>query len=101
MHAVAGIGNPERFFSQLRSLGIDARGHAFPDHHRYSAAEAADLIAQAEREGLTLVTTEKDLARLKGEAQLETLARQARALPVRLVVTEADAFRQFVLKTAG
>ena len=100
--AFAGIGDPEKFFGTLAEAGIDVRARqAFPDHHRYSAAEAADLIAQAEREGLTLVTTEKDLARLKGEAQLETLARQARALPVRLVVTEADAFRQFVLKAAG
>ena len=100
--AFAGIGDPEKFFGTLAEAGIDVRARqAFPDHHRYSAAEATDLIAQAEREGLTLVTTEKDLARLKGEPQLETLARQARALPVRLVVTEADAFRQFVLKAAG
>ena len=35
VHAVAGIGNPTRFFALLRSAGIDAIGHAFADHHPY------------------------------------------------------------------
>ncbi len=35
IHAVAGIGNPQRFFRQLRSLGLELVEHAFPDHHRY------------------------------------------------------------------
>lgn len=35
VHAVAGIGDPERFFSMLRGLGIGVVPHAFPDHHRY------------------------------------------------------------------
>jgi len=35
VHAVAGIGNPERFFTQLRKNGIDIIDHAFPDHHDY------------------------------------------------------------------
>ena len=46
------------------------------------------------------MTTEKDLARLKGESGLRALAEQARALPVRLVVTEAEAFRRLVLGAA-
>ena len=65
--AFAGIGDPEKFFATLAAAGIDApvqRG--FADHHRYSAAEAAALIDEAERRGLTLLTTEKDLARLAG-----------------------------------
>ena len=37
VHAVAGIGNPLRFFEFLRSLGLDPVCHAFPDHHRYAA----------------------------------------------------------------
>ncbi len=97
--AFAGIGDPEKFFRTLHDAGIDVRvREAFADHHRYSGAEAADLIARAQRDGLTLVTTEKDLARLQGEAELHALAEQARALPVRLVVTEAEAFRRFVLE---
>jgi len=36
MHAVAGIGRPERFFAQLEGLGIAVVPHPFPDHHRYT-----------------------------------------------------------------
>ena len=39
VHAVAGIGNPQRFFDLLGELGIDARPHPFPDHHRFRAAD--------------------------------------------------------------
>lgn len=39
VHAVAGIGDPERFFSMLRELGIAVVPHAFADHHRYSATD--------------------------------------------------------------
>ena len=100
--AFAGIGDPEKFFATLAGAGIEVRARqAFPDHHRYRAAEAADLIARAERDGLVLVTTEKDLARLQGEAGLGPLAARARALPVRLEVTEAEAFRRFVVAAAG
>lgn len=34
-HAIAGIGHPERFFTQLAGLGINAIPHAFADHHAY------------------------------------------------------------------
>lgn len=39
VHAVAGIGDPERFFAMLRSLGIAVVPHAFADHHRYQASD--------------------------------------------------------------
>lgn len=39
VHAVAGIGNPERFFSMLRDLDIAVVPHAFADHHRYVAKD--------------------------------------------------------------
>lgn len=39
VHAVAGIGDPERFFNMLRGFGIAVVPHAFADHHRYSAAD--------------------------------------------------------------
>lgn len=35
VHAVAGIGNPERFFGFLRKKGLEVIGHAFPDHHPF------------------------------------------------------------------
>jgi tetraacyldisaccharide 4'-kinase len=70
---------------------------AFPDHHRYRRAEASDLIARAERDGLVLVTTEKDLARLARQDDLAALAGVARPLPISLTVDEQDAFRDFVV----
>lgn len=39
VHAVAGIGEPERFFSMLRDASIGVVPHAFPDHHAYVPAD--------------------------------------------------------------
>ncbi|WGD53868.1 tetraacyldisaccharide 4'-kinase [Bradyrhizobium sp. CB1650] len=65
--AFAGIGDPGRFFRTLQACGIDvARTRPFADHHMFSKAEIAALVADARREQLTLVTTEKDIARLRG-----------------------------------
>src|SRR5690606_36211962 len=41
VHAIAGIGRPERFFEQLRRMGLDVVPHAFPDHHAFVAADLA------------------------------------------------------------
>ncbi len=99
--AFAGIGDPAKFFATLAAARIDVRAtRAFPDHHAYRRDEAAALIEQASRERLVLVSTEKDLARLAGADDLRALAGVARALPVRLAVTEAEAFRRFVLTRA-
>lgn len=54
VHAVAGIGNPQRFFEMLRSLGIGVVPHAFDDHHAYVAS---DLAFGSE---LPVLMTEKD-----------------------------------------
>jgi len=100
--AFAGIGDPDKFFATLSEAGIDIGARrAFADHHRYQAAEAADLLAQAKRDGLTPVTTEKDLARMAGDDSVAALAAEAVPLPVRLAVREADALRSLVLQRAG
>lgn len=39
VHAVAGIGNPARFFATLQAAGLQVQGHAFPDHHAFRRAE--------------------------------------------------------------
>lgn len=39
VHAVAGIGDPERFFSALEAAGLTIERHAFPDHHAYTPAD--------------------------------------------------------------
>jgi tetraacyldisaccharide 4'-kinase len=54
--AVAGIGNPARFFDHLRALGLAFEAHAFPDHHRFDAAQlrfpAADAILMTEKDAI-------------------------------------------------
>ncbi len=96
--AFAGIGNPEKFFATLTEAGIEVAARtSFPDHHRYTAHEAQSLLAQADATNLMLLTTEKDLARLSGDPDLSSLAARASALPVRLIIEEADAFRDLVL----
>lgn len=62
VHAVAGIGNPQRFFSMLASQGFDVVPHAFADHHAYSAQD----LAFDER--LPIVMTEKDAVKCAGFA---------------------------------
>ncbi len=39
VHAIAGIGNPDRFFNQLTGLGLDVIAHAFSDHYFYKEEE--------------------------------------------------------------
>jgi tetraacyldisaccharide 4'-kinase len=100
--AFAGIADPEKFFATLTAAGIQiAHGASFPDHHRFSAAEALELVSQARAENLMLLTTEKDLARLNGEPELEQLAAHASALPVRLVIDEQDRLREMIRSTIG
>src|SRR5690606_29359122 len=60
VHAAAGIGNPARFFTTLRALGVEVVEHAFPDHHAYTAADLAFADA------LPLVMTEKDAVKCVG-----------------------------------
>ena len=91
--AFAGIGDPEKVFATLREAGIAvAATRSFADHHRYTPADARDLCRQADAEGLTLVTTEKDTARLRGEEATAELAARVRVLPVGLVFEQEVAF---------
>lgn len=54
--AVAGIGNPDRFFDHLARLGIGARRHAFADHHAFQPQDlklpAADVILMTEKDAV-------------------------------------------------
>jgi tetraacyldisaccharide 4'-kinase len=54
VHAVAGIGNPQRFFDSLREQGLIPVQHAFADHHAYTADDLKF------NEALPIVMTEKD-----------------------------------------
>lgn len=90
--AYAGIGTPGKFFKSLEAAGaIVVATRSFGDHHRFSGAEAAELLDSANSSGLALVTTEKDLARMRGDASLDALRTQSKALRVRLVLDDENA----------
>ena len=96
--AFAGIGDPEKFFATAVGAGIAVKKQrSFPDHYRYTAEDAGELIMQAEHDGLALLTTEKDRARMAGELLLAALATRARTLPVTMAVTEASELRRLVM----
>jgi len=56
LHAIAGIGHPQRFFACLSSLGLTVHPHPFPDHHRYTADDLnfadADAILMTEKDAV-------------------------------------------------
>ncbi|MEM9054022.1 MAG: tetraacyldisaccharide 4'-kinase [Pseudomonadota bacterium] len=63
--AFAGIGRPEKFFDTLNALKLDLRDAVpFPDHHPFSEADLRYLKRLAADHQATLITTEKDYARL-------------------------------------
>jgi tetraacyldisaccharide 4'-kinase len=62
VHAVAGIGNPERFFNMLRTHGIVVTGHPLPDHARLKGAD----ISFADQRPVLM--TEKDAVKCAGFA---------------------------------
>jgi tetraacyldisaccharide 4'-kinase len=90
--AFAGIGDPQRFFRTLRGAGIEvARERSFADHHRFSDDEINSLLADAKAEGLKLVTTEKDFARLRGGTEMSAQVRDI--VPFKVALEFADVAR--------
>ncbi|MDR3426791.1 tetraacyldisaccharide 4'-kinase [Silvimonas sp.] len=75
LHAVAGIGNPARFFATLAQLGLSTQNHAFADHQAYTAA---DLPADG-----IIITTEKDAVKLATLSGIVASDDRIRVLPVR------------------
>jgi len=95
--AFAGIGDPGRFFRTLRGAGIDVvREQAFADHHPFAPAEIEALVAEARGDGLTLVTTEKDLARLRGGEGGAAAARDIVPFAVTLEFDDGVSLRKLV-----
>lgn len=73
VHAVSGIARPERFFDLLARLGIEHQPRAFPDHHRFTAA---DLDASA-----AVVMTEKDAVKCKAFAGRDWWSLELKVVP--------------------
>ena len=59
IHAVAGLGNPSRFFDLLEKLGFEIIRHPFPDHHNFDSSDLYYL------DHLPIVMTEKDASKCK------------------------------------
>lgn len=75
--AFAGIAAPGKFFSTLESIGVEiGERMSFHDHHPYSDEECRELLQRAESESLSLVTTEKDAARLMRMGQMQEELRE-------------------------
>jgi tetraacyldisaccharide 4'-kinase len=88
VHAVAGIGNPQRFFADLRARGLEIIEHPFSDHH---ALSAADLDF---RGGLEVLMTEKDAVKCRDVA-----GPRHWYVPVEAAFSEADSRRLLELVT--
>ena len=59
VHAIAGVGNPNRFFDLLLRLGFEFDKNPFPDHHKYNKRDLYFL------DHLPILMTEKDAAKCK------------------------------------
>ncbi len=62
VHAVAGIGHPQRFFAALRAKGFDVIEHVFPDHYLYNSCDFQF------NDALPIIMTEKDAVKCKSFA---------------------------------
>ncbi|GHT93221.1 tetraacyldisaccharide 4'-kinase [Betaproteobacteria bacterium] len=60
LHAVAGIGDPERFFRSLKRLGLQFEPHPFPDHHPYRKSDLGfppgEVVLMTEKDGVKCAT---------------------------------------------
>lgn len=66
IYAFAGIGNPQNFFDMLEDNNvIIVKKKIFPDHYQFTKKEILEIIRDAKRKKLKIVTTEKDYNRIK------------------------------------
>jgi tetraacyldisaccharide 4'-kinase len=81
-HAVAGIGDPNRFFLHLGRLGVQVTPHPFPDHHRFEPRELEF------GDDAPVLMTEKDAVKLRSAASPDVM-RNWWVLPVSAEVEPA------------
>ena len=89
--ALAGIGQPEGFIASLQQGGMQVVSHVFfPDHADFPLKSMKTLAGEARRDGLSIVTTEKDYFRLlSNRSTLETISQvPCFYLPVEIEITE-------------
>jgi tetraacyldisaccharide 4'-kinase len=84
VHAVAGIGNPERFFDLLRSQGALVDARPFPDHHAFAARDV-----EPAGDG-PVIMTEKDAVKCERFAGARHWMLPVEAVPDPLFVERLD-----------
>ena len=91
VHGFCGIARPQKFQASLVAQGYEIAGFtSFADHHDFTEAEAATLLAHDK----PLITTEKDMARLQGapaDSARARLAAEAAVLPIALEIADEAA----------
>jgi tetraacyldisaccharide 4'-kinase len=103
--AFCGIARPERFFRDLRGLGIEPlEARQFPDHHHYSQVDVEFLRSLRQRTGAeAFITTAKDLVNLESADLLNALQplielklrmRLVAPAPAEMVTTIMNAVRE-------
>lgn len=95
--AFCGIARPEQFFAGLERSGARVAARiAFPDHHRYTAADIARIDHEARKSGATaLLTTGKDRVRLGSlEASLPI-----HAVPLRIEIDHESAALDWLVRS--
>lgn len=93
--AFSGIAHNDDFLKTLKKMGIDVRGFlGFSDHHIYSDNDIQLILNAAVKAGATtLVTTEKDLARLHGRFLFPI---ECVVIGIRMSLDKAKAFDRFI-----
>jgi tetraacyldisaccharide 4'-kinase len=76
LHAVAGIGNPPRFFATLTGLGLTFSAHPFPDHHAFLPEDLrfadCDLVLMTEKDAVKCRRFgRRDLVAVRVEAEVD------------------------------
>jgi tetraacyldisaccharide 4'-kinase len=76
LHAVAGIGNPGRFFATLSGMGLAFTAHPFPDHHAFRASDLefadCDFVLMTEKDAVKCRRFgRRDLVAVRVEAEVD------------------------------
>jgi len=94
LFAIAGIGNPDNFFSTLQKYGcVIEKKLSFPDHYKFNRSEISNIVDYGLKNNLKIVTTEKDYFRIKkfDFSQIEYLK-------IDLEINEKEKFLKKILK---
>jgi len=84
--AMTALGNPEKFADSLKQIGVEiVKTDFFPDHHFYTEEELRQVVNDAEREDLTIITTEKDAVKIP-----EKYLSKVKVMPIDIVFKDGQ-----------